>query len=302
MQQGIHRAKFRAVEQQRSRAVVFNNEKLFLNLTADLLLFCSSALSLAAGLLLCCSFFLTSAHAFDVKGLQPLSPYGVFSTFSAESLKQNKVGFGLSVEKSYDPNFYRTIFQLAYGLHDKFEFNVTLPYVTEWENRVDGFEDVSLGVKHRVIDEGEYWPAAAYILTVSPPSGKDDFTTEGRVGGGLVVTKKVGPFKGHFNAFYSRPQKTGLKPEYAVNLGAELAVTHDSKVLAEIIGRKNYFKNKIDMLEWRLGYRIATTEYLYTTIGAGFDIKNRTPDYRLMFSVSVILPPEKKRIQKIYEE
>ncbi len=254
-------------------------------------------------LLLTAHFLLpTYANAFDVKGLQPLSPYGVFSTFSAESLKQNKIGFGLSVERSNDPDFYRTIFQLAYGLHDKFEFDVTLPYVTGWENRVDGFEDVSLGVKHRVIDEGEYGPAVAYILTVSPPSGKDEFTTEGRVGGGLLVTKKVGPFKGHFNAFYSKPQKTGLKNEYAVNLGAELAVTHDSKVLAEIVGRKNYFKNKIDLLEWRLGYRIATTDYMYTTIGAGFDIKNRTPDYRLMFSVSIILPPEKKKIRKIYEE
>jgi len=253
-------------------------------------------------LLLTAHFLLpTYANAFDVKGLQPLSPYGVFSTFSAESLKQNKVGFGLSVERSNDPDFYRTIFQLAYGLHDKFEFDVTLPYVTGWENRVDGFEDVSLGLKHRVIDEGEYGPAVAYILTVSPPSGKDEFTTEGRVGGGLLVTKKVGPFKGHFNAFYSKPQKTGLKNEYAVNLGAELAVTHDSKVLAEIVGRKNYFKNKIDLLEWRLGYRIATTDYMYTTIGAGFDIKNRTPDYRLMFSVSIILP-EKKKIRKIYEE
>jgi len=253
-------------------------------------------------LLLCLMLLSTSAHAFDVKGLQPLPPYGVFSTFSAESLKQNKVGFGLSVEKSYDPNFYRTVFNLAYGIHDKFEMNITLPYVAEWENRVDGFEDVSFGIKHRVMDEGKYEPAIAYVLTVSPPSGKDEFTTEGRVGGGLLLTKKVGPFKGHFNALYSKPDKYGLKDEYSVNLGAELAVTHDSKVLAEVVGRKNYFKNKIDMLEWRLGYRIATTEYLYTTIGVGFDIKNRTPDYRLMFSVSVILPPEKKRIQRIYEE
>lgn len=245
---------------------------------------------------------LSSAHAFDVKGLQPLPPNGVFSTFSAESLKQNNVGFGLSVEKSYDPNFYRTVFNLAYGIHDKFEMNITLPYVAEWENKVDGYEDMSFGVKHRIINEGGYWPAIAYILTVSTPSGKDDFTTEGRIGGGLLVTKKVGPFRGHFNAFYSKPDKNGLKDEYAVNLGAELSVTHDSKVLAEIIGKKNYFKNKMDMLEWRLGYRIATTEYLYTTIGAGFDIKNRTPDCRLMFSVSVILPIEKKKIQKIYEE
>ncbi len=252
--------------------------------------------------ILLCFILLADASAFDVKGLQPLPPYGVFSTFSAESLKQNKLGFGLSVEKSNDPDFYRTIFQLAYGLHDKFEFNVTLPYVAEWNGKIDGFEDVSLGIKHRIMDEGYYEPAFAYVLTVSAPSGKDDFSTDGRVGGGILLTKKVGPFKGHLNAFYSKPEKQGLKDEYSVNLGAELAVTHDSKVLAEIVGKKNYFKNKIDMVEWRLGYRIATTDYLYTTVGAGFNIKNRTPDYRLMFSVNVILPPEKKKIQKVYEE
>ena len=246
--------------------------------------------------------FVASAEAFDVKGLQPLSPYGVFPTFSAESLKQNKVGLGLGIEKVYDPGFYRATFNFAYGIHDKFELNFTLPYVTEWENRVDGFEDYNLGVKHRIIDEADYMPAVAYMLTVSPSSGKEEFTTEGSAGGGVILTKKIGPFKGHFNALYSSPQKAGLKSEYTVNLGSELAVTHDSKILVEITGKKNYFKNKIDLLEWRLGYRIATTDNVYTTLGAGFDIKNRTPDLRLMFSVSVILPPEKKNIRKIYEE
>lgn len=244
----------------------------------------------------------TYAHAFDVKGLQPLAPYGVFSTFSAESLKQNKVGFSLGIEKSSEPDFYRSIFNLAYGIHDRFEFNVTAPYVAEWKDRIDGFEDFSLGIKHRVLDETRYSPAIAYILAVSLPSGKDEFTTDGSVGGGLLITKKVGPFKGHLNVLYSKPGKSELKDEYTVNIGTELAVTHNSKILAEIVGRKNYFENKIDLLEWRLGYRIATTDYLYTTVGAGFDIKDRTPDYRLMFSVSVILPPEKKKIQKIYEE
>lgn len=247
-------------------------------------------------------FLLSSVNAFEVKGLQPLPPYGVFSTFSAESLEQNKVGFGLGIEKSSEPDFYRTTFSFAYGIHDKFEFNLTLPYIAEWQDRVDGFEDFSIGFKHRVLDETRYSPGVAYILAVSAVSGKDEFTTDGSFGGGLLITKKVGPFKGHLNILYSKPGKSELKDEYTVNIGTELAVTHNSKVLAEVVGKKDYFKNKIDLFEWRLGYRIATTDYLYTTVGAGFDIKNRTPDYRLMFSVSVILPVEKKKIQKIYEE
>lgn len=243
-----------------------------------------------------------AAETFDIKGLQPLSPYGVFSTFSAESLKQNHVGFSLGIERSRHPDFYRTLLQFAYGLHDRFEIEGTLPYVSGFKESSDGFEDANFGIKHRVLNEGTYNPALAYMLIASAPSGSDELSTDGKLGAGLLLTKKVGPFKGHFNLFYSSPGKASLHNEYTVNIGSELAVTHSSKVLAELVGRKNYYKDKIDLLEWRLGYRVATTDYLYTTLGAGFNIKNRTPDYRLLFSISVILPREKKHIQRIYEE
>jgi hypothetical protein len=249
---------------------------------------------------------LTTGHAsgqtFETTGLQPLPPYGVFSTFSAESLQQNKVGFALSLGKSVEPNFYRTVLQLAYGLHDRFEVLMTLPYVWDWQGDVDGFEDVTFGIKHRILDEDKFTPALAYLLMAAPGSGRNELSTGGMIGAGIVITKKIGPFRGHANLIYSKPGDSALHSNYVLNLGTELAVTNNSRVLAEIVGRKDYYKNKINLLEWRLGYRIATTENIFTTIGAGFDIKNRTPDYRLMLSVSVILPPDKRQIQKVYEE
>ncbi len=243
-----------------------------------------------------------SLHAFDVIGLQPLPPYGVFSTFSAESPARNTVGFGLGVEKSYDPGFWRFLLQFDYALHDRVELMLTAPYVSEWENRVDGFEDLAFGFKHRILDEGTYSPAVAYILTVSAPTGEDEFSTDGNVGGGLLLTKKIGPFKGHINALYSKPDKTDLNDFYSLNIGAELAVSNKSKILAELIGRKDYTENKLNLLEWRIGYRIATTENIFTTFGAGFDIKDRTPDYRFFFSLSLILPFKKTEVKTIYEE
>ncbi len=245
--------------------------------------------------------FLPSANAFDIKGIQPLAPYGVFSTFSAESLKQNQMGFSLNMEKSVDPDFYRAYLNFAYGLHDKFEFNFTLPYVFEWEDSIDGFEDFSMAVKHRLLDERAYSPGLAYLLTLSVPSGRNEFTTDGSAGIGIILSKKVGPFKGHLNFLYSRPGKSKLKSDYTVNMGAELAISHSSKIIAEVVGKKNYFRNKIDLFEWKLGYRIATTDNIFTTIGAGFDFKDRSPDYRLMFSVSFIFPSNKNKVQKISE-
>ncbi len=246
-------------------------------------------------------FFPALAFAgFDMKGLQPLPPFGVFSTLSAESLKRNEIGMGLGIEKSAEPNFSRTYLQIAYGLHNRLEFNITLPYIFNFHNG-SGFEDFTMGVKHRLRGESKYLPSLAYILMVSPNSGKNEFSTEGSIGGGLILTKKVGPFKGHMNFLYTKPGDSNLKDQYLLNIGSELAITHNSKILAEIAGRKNYTKNKLDLLEWRLGYRVATTDNTYTTIGAGFDIKNRTPDYRLMFSISIILPKEKKTVHTIYE-
>ncbi len=244
----------------------------------------------------------SSGYAFDIEGLRPLPPYGVFSTFSAESLKQNTVGISLGFERSAQPNFYRETLQLAYGIHDRFEFDLTLPYINNYENHINGFEDANFGIKHRILDEGLYYPAIAYMLMVATPSGDDAFSTEGEHGAGLLLTKKVGPFKGHLNILYEKPGSGDLRSQYNVNIGSELAITHDSKVLAELVGKKDYFKNKIDLLEWRVGYRIATLENLYTTVGAGFNIERRTPDYRLLFSISIILPKEKKKLQKIYEE
>jgi len=281
----ITRAEDSAEERKSGRAEVKLWKKFFFIKTFALPFFCASALLL----------FCSVSFAFDIKGLQPLSPYGVFSTFSADSLKQNRAGFALGIEKSSSPDFYRTNFNFAYGLHDRFEFNMSVPYVSGW-NDIDGFEDMHFGVKHRLINETSYSPAFAYMLMVSTPIGRDEFSTDGSVGAGVLLTKKVGPFRGHANVIYSNPMDSALKDEYSVNLGVELAVTRDFRVLSEVVGRKNYFKSKIDLLEWRMGYRVATTDNIFTTIGAGFDIKDRSPDYRLMFSISIILPKERERI------
>ena len=246
--------------------------------------------------------FSGSVEAFDVKGLQPVSPYGIFSTFSAESLKQNQVGINIELERSVGPDFYRTTLKGAYGVHDRFEIIFSGPYVFSRRDGDTGLEDVSFGAKHRLLDESEYLPAFAYLLTVSAPSENDQLSTKGRVGGGLLFTKKLGPFKGHMNLLYIVPGNEDLHNEYDMNFGAEIAVTHNTKLLAELIGRKDFDKEKLNLVEWRLGYRVASTDNFFTTIGAGWNIKNRTPDLRLLFSVGVILPFNKPKIQKVYEE
>lgn len=250
----------------------------------------------------CCSLFTGYAYGFDIKGLQPVAPYGVFSTFSADSLKKGNYAFGAGVEKSIEPDFFRYLFQYAHGINDRIEFTAAVPYVDRWNNVKSGFEDIALGVKHRFIGETKYTPSVAYMVNASIPSGKEVFSTDGRAGAGLIVSKRVGPVSGHANIFYEKAGSSKLEDEASFAAGFDFSASHDFKVLAEIYGRKSHYSAALDDLEGRFGYRFMTTDYLYTTIGVGVDLKNRSPEYRLMLSITAVLPAEKKTIKKVYEE
>jgi hypothetical protein len=253
------------------------------------------------------SFLLTfllhgSSHAFDIAGIQPLAPDGVFSTFSTESLPKNKVSLELSLERSREADFYRTSVKGAYGISDNLEFIASVPYVFNFEDSLDGFEDIAIGFKHRFYDEGKYGPSLAYLLTASLPVGREEFTTHGRAGIGLILSKRIGPFRGSFNLFYVKPGKGKLQDEVAFSSGIEFSATHNSMILAEFLAKKSHFTSEYDQLEARLGYRLRTTDSLYTTIGAGVDLKNRNPEYRLLLTITFTNAKEKKKIKRIVEE
>ena len=69
-----------------------------------------------------------------------------------------------------------------------------------------------------------------------------------------------------------------------------------------IFVKKSLYSGKYDRVEPRFGYRIKTTDYIYTTLGIGRDLKKGSPAYRIMLSVSFTSPHEKKEVKKIFEE
>ncbi|MBI5632070.1 MAG: hypothetical protein HZA15_01100 [Nitrospirae bacterium] len=255
-------------------------------------------------ILIIIAFFLFSSDifAFDISGLQPVSPYGVFSTFSSESLPKSKTSIELSLERSRERDFYRVQFKGAYGLTDHFEVMLTVPYVYDYLGSVDGVEDIAIGFKHRFYDEGKYGPSLAYIAAASLPVGHEGLTSGGRTGIGLILSKRLGPFRGNFNISYEQPGKDSLQDEILFASGIEFSATHDLDILAEFFARKVHFSKEYDQLEARLGYRLKTSDYIYTTVGIGADFKARSPEYRLLLSVSFTNVKGKNKVMKIYEE
>jgi len=241
-------------------------------------------------------------YAFDVSGLQPVAPNGVFSTFSTESRPKGGYAFEVGLDKSKEPDFYRFLFKGSYGISDSLEFDVTVPYIYNFESSVDGMEDMSFGLKHRFYDEGKYGPSLAYLLTASLNNGRNDFSTNGRFGVGLILSKRVGPFKGNINVLYEKPGTGRLKDEVSFLAGVELSASHNFTILGELLARKSYVSSKYDQLETRFGYRFKTTDSIYTTFGAGLDLKKRNPEVRFIFSISYVPGEKKPEIRRIIEE
>ena len=132
--------------------------------------------------------------------------------------------------------------------------------------------------------------------------GNDLLTSGGRTGLGLILSKRLGPFRGNFNVFYVHPGKGSLQNEILFASGIEFSATHDSDILAEFLARKVHFSKEYDQLEARFGYRLKTSDFIYTTVGVGTDLKARSPEYRLLFSVSFTNVKGNKKVKKIYEE
>lgn len=238
-----------------------------------------------------------SAYGFDLKGVQPVAPNGVFSTFSTESLKKGASGVRIEAEKSIKPDFNRFTAHLAYGVTDNIEINIAVPYVTQ-EFTTNGFEDIALELKHRFFDEGRYGPSIAYSVNISLPTGNDEYSTEGSLGGGIIMSKRLGPLNSHANIFYSRPGTRRFKDDLTVAAGVDFSAARNFKILGELYGKKSY-AGSLDRLEARFGYRVQNDENIFTTVGFGVNTKN--PEYRVMVSLTYLFLRPENKAQKIYE-
>lgn len=242
-------------------------------------------------LILICSFlvFLSlPGYSFELKGLQPVQPDGGFSGFSAATSGKGVFSAGIDLEKAIDVDYYRTTAKAGYGITSRMDVLISYPYIFDWDEKLDGSEDVNIGIKQNLFRENKYAPSVAYLLKVALSTGKREFSTDGSAGAGIILSKKLGPFSSHLNLIYSEPFDDDFENQFEIILSVALRAAHDFDVIAELYALNSYFNDEFDTVEGRLGYRIKTTENIYTVLGAGHDFKNDDPTFRLMVSFNFI--------------
>lgn len=234
------------------------------------------------------SFFLIfpagRAEASGELGLvRPLAPYAVFSTFSAFSLPKGSTSVSYTLERSKDPSFYRHTLGFSYGISSRAEVTADLPYVDSIDDS-SGFEDFGGAFKYRFYDAGRIRPAAAVLVFGYLPTGEDGLSRSGGGGGGLALSRALGPLMAHANFIYTVSGKSSLHDEFDFLTGLEFAATHNLRMLGEFQLRKGGVTDNVNLSEVRFGYRLSSGD-IYNTFGIGFDLKNRHPKFRIIFSI-----------------
>ncbi len=227
------------------------------------------------------------------KGYQPVQTTGVFSVFSTKTTIANHFDIEPGLEIVKGPDVKRFSLRAAYGITKNTEAGISLSGGSR--KNEDGMEDISLGIRHRFIDEGRYGPAAAALLAVSLPTGDEsagfgsgNLETEALV----IVSKRIGPFTGHFNLGYNVIYDTDKDNELILAGGLDFSAAKRLVLLAELYGKTSRDQNSIDLLEARFGYRTILAESITNTVGLGFGLNSREPDYRLMILFTLGYPQQ----------
>ncbi len=227
------------------------------------------------------------AAAFDLDLVRPQSPYGGFFAYSAETIPKGDFAVGYSLERSQKPDFYRQVVGGAYGLGNRADLTLDAGFVNGYHGQ-GGFEDIGAAFKYRLLDEGRYAPAVAAMAFGYAPTGRDTVSWGGGVGGGVALTRTLGPLTANLDAIITNPGQSGLHNEFDFLGSLGFPIAHGATILSEFQVRKEAYSGRVDLSEVRFGYRIMSDK-LYSALGLGFGLKERHPQFRLIISVGALL-------------
>lgn len=232
------------------------------------------------------------------RGYQPVQGTGIFSVFSTGTLGQGRWSLETGAEIVKDPDVERLPVRAAYGVANKLDVGMNLSAASVEGG--DGLEDLSLGVKYRFLDQGRYGPSAALILALSLPTGEEvknlgsgAFESEAV----FVASRRVGPFTGHFNLGYNIIYSSDNDDELIAAGGLDFSASKNVVLLSEIYFKSSRNPLSSSLLEARLGYRARLSESISSSVGLGFGLDSREPEYRVMVLFTFNYPRDSEIIR-----
>lgn len=177
----------------------------------------------------------------------------------------------LQIHRPLDPSYWSFRAGLSYGLFRTSELILNLPYAIDYEGE-NGFQDMTLALKQAILYEGRLHPSIS-LLGLYTVEGKEEISKGGGYGGGILITKKVGPFLGNINFIYFNPRRDELKDEYQVRIGGNVSIAHDFRTIIDLLVKKSVSSDEIDHMVASFGYSVSLSHRVTGYGGFGYDLK-----------------------------
>lgn len=226
-----------------------------------------------------------SSLSFAQEGLTSVDVDDSFTALSAYPVGIGAGSVDLQLSKIISPDYWSLRMSISYGLFRTGELILNIPYAFDYAEE-EGFQDINFALKQVLFYEGRYNPSISIIGTYSV-DGKRNISTGGAVGGGVLITKKVGPFVGNLNLLYFHPHVDGLDDEYQIRIGGNVSVSHDFVTILDFLIKKSFYSNEIDHIEGRFGYSITLSSSVSGYGGFGYDFKEDIESWSVFFRLNI---------------
>ncbi len=222
---------------------------------------------------------------FAQEGVMPTDSDDSFTAISAYPVGLKAGSIDMQIDRPLKPSYWSWRLGLSYGLLSTTEFMVNVPYAFDYDDQ-NGFQDITLALKQVLVYEKRYNPSVSLIVSHSF-EGKEGISTGGAYGGGVLVTKKLGPFVGNINFLYFHPVEKSFEDEYQVRIGGNISVSHDFRTIVDVLVKKSFYANEIDHVQTRIGYAVSLSPVVTGYGGFGYDLKEDIESWNIFVRLNV---------------
>jgi hypothetical protein len=187
-----------------------------------------------------------------------------------------------------------------FGINDRVEARVT---ATGWdfrsgtEKRTNGFNDISLGAKVAVSDEGGGRPQLALLADVSLPVGETEFTDDYVIPKVLLLaahtlTDRLGLTYNLGPSFVTTKMGTGTRTDTSLNYAVALsgAATGPISLFGELYGAFAFGPDRSDSHSFQVGTTVLISRYFQIDVRGGFGLVESEPDWLAGAGLAFRLP------------
>ncbi|MCM8770611.1 MAG: transporter [Candidatus Omnitrophica bacterium] len=179
---------------------------------------------------------------------------------------------------------------LTVGLLENWDIGLSIPYIfidNPEEKNIDGFEDIEISTKYRLLEEKKILPSYALGVAVKTQSANEDKglgSGQVEVAVNNIFSQAIGKFAFHLNLGYNfLTKRKGQDNTFFYGLALEYPLIEEKlNLVSEISGETNFSGNFDENITSGLvGFNYALTDWLVFDMGGRFGISKAAAEYEI---------------------